>query len=64
MAGYSSGMMTDSCNEDTMSSRPPISIGDVQDESTPGHFVMGIPENVISMSSGWITSDAIRPEET
>jgi len=41
-AGYRSGMITDSSNEEMMSSRPPIS------------------EKVTSMSSGWITSDAIR----
>lgn len=36
--GYRSGMMTDSCNEDMMSSRPPISSGIAQGKSTPGTF--------------------------
>ena len=62
-AGYRSGMMTDSCNEDMMSSRPPTSIGHAQDESVPEPPVENIPRNVISMSSGWITSDAIRSGE-
>lgn len=58
-AGYRSGMMTDSCNEEMMSSRPPISNGIVQDRM-PGAFAKGVPEKLTSMSSGWITSDAIR----
>lgn len=55
--------MTDSSNEEMMSSKPPISNGIAQYESTPGAFVTGVPEKVTSISSGWITSDAIRSEE-
>lgn len=63
-AGYRSGMMTDSCNEDMRSSRPPMSIGNAQDKSAhQKSSVENIPENVMSMSSGWITSDAIRSGE-
>ena len=63
-AGYRSGMMTDSCNEDMMSSRPPMSFGHAQDERAhQKSSVENIPENVMSMSSGWITSDAIRSGE-
>ena len=62
-AGYRSGMMTDSCNDDIMSSRPPISDGLAQGESGPGTFTEGVPEKVTSMSSGWMTSDAIRSGE-
>ena len=62
-AGYRSGMMTDSSNEEIMSSRPPISNGIAHYESTPGAFAKGVPEKVTSMSSGWITSDAIRSKE-
>jgi hypothetical protein len=56
-------MMTDSCSEDMMSSRPPISIGHAQDEIAPRSLVEGVPKNVISMSSGWMTSEAIRSGE-
>jgi hypothetical protein len=62
-AGYRSGMMTDSCNEDMMSSRPPISNRLGQSESVAGKFAEGVPEKVTSISSGWITSDAIRSGE-
>jgi hypothetical protein len=56
-------MMTDSSNEEMMSSRPPISNKITQYESKAGAFAKGVPEKVTSMSSGWITSDAIRSEE-
>lgn len=62
-AGYKSGMMTDSCSDDMMASRPPISNGLAQSESVPGTFTEDVPEKVTSMSSGWMTSDAIRSEE-
>jgi hypothetical protein len=62
-AGYRSGMMTDSCNEDMMSSRPPISNGLAQGKSVPGTSAEGVPEKVTSISSGWMTSDAIRSGE-
>ena len=56
-------MMTDSSNEEMMSSRPPISNGIIQYETMPGASAKGAPEKVTSMSSGWITSDAIRSKE-
>ncbi len=62
-AGYRSGMMTDSSNEEMISSRPPISNKIAQYESMVGASAKGVPEKVTSMSSGWITSDAIRSEE-
>ena len=58
MSGYRRGMITDSCNEDMMPSNPPISIEGVQGESAPEPFIKGAPENVVSMASGWTTSDA------
>src|SRR6267142_4362555 len=58
MEGYRRGMMMDSCNADMMSSIPPISTGHAQGESAPGLFIKGVPENVVSMASGWMISDA------
>lgn len=40
-----------------------MSNGIGQDESMPGAFAKGVPEKVTSISSGWITSEAIRSKE-
>ena len=48
----------DSCNEDMMSSIPPISTGHARSESAPELFIKGVPENVVSMASGRMISDA------
>lgn len=62
-AGYRSGTITDSCNEEMVSSRPPISNRIAQSESMPRTFAKDVPEKVTSMSSGWITSEAILSKE-